>query len=204
MHVRCRIDGARLHASCLAQRREALTTGAVVPVARFLDTIPTTLIVCAILLVGTTSQAQVASEPARLAEVSLLLDADVSGDRVVAVGQRGHILLADKTGDWTQVVAPVQTLLTAVYMFNSMTGWIVGHDATILRTRDGGKSWTLVHYAPELELPLLDVWFRDERNGIAVGAFGLILATSDGGDSWNCRNGMRRFRTRLYTALDQH
>ncbi|RJG01837.1 YCF48-related protein [Noviherbaspirillum sedimenti] len=33
-------------------------------------------------------------------------------------------------------------------------------------------------------LPLLDVWFDDERNGFAVGAFGLIIATTDGGRTW--------------------
>jgi photosystem II stability/assembly factor-like uncharacterized protein len=33
-------------------------------------------------------------------------------------------------------------------------------------------------------LPLLDVWFDDERNGFAVGAFGLIISTADGGRTW--------------------
>ena len=34
------------------------------------------------------------------------------------------------------------------------------------------------------DLPFLDVWFSDERNGYAVGAFNLIFATSDGGAHW--------------------
>lgn len=33
-------------------------------------------------------------------------------------------------------------------------------------------------------LPLLDVWFDDERHGFAVGAFGLLIATTDGGRTW--------------------
>lgn len=32
--------------------------------------------------------------------------------------------------------------------------------------------------------PLLDVWFRDDREGFIVGAFNLILHTKDGGVSW--------------------
>lgn len=33
--------------------------------------------------------------------------------------------------------------------------------------------------------PLLDVWFRDAREGWVVGAYGMILHTIDGGASWN-------------------
>jgi photosystem II stability/assembly factor-like uncharacterized protein len=32
--------------------------------------------------------------------------------------------------------------------------------------------------------PLLDVWFKNEQEGIAVGAYGMILETKDGGQSW--------------------
>ena len=34
------------------------------------------------------------------------------------------------------------------------------------------------------DLPFLDVWFEDERNGYAIGAFNLIFTTSDGGATW--------------------
>jgi photosystem II stability/assembly factor-like uncharacterized protein len=33
--------------------------------------------------------------------------------------------------------------------------------------------------------PLLDLWFKNEREGIVIGAYGLILRTTDGGDSWH-------------------
>lgn len=32
--------------------------------------------------------------------------------------------------------------------------------------------------------PLLDVWFRNTREGWVVGAYGTVLQTTDGGDSW--------------------
>lgn len=32
--------------------------------------------------------------------------------------------------------------------------------------------------------PFLDVWFRNEREGVVVGAFGMILRTVDGGATW--------------------
>ena len=119
---------------------------------------------------------------------SLLLDAAAAGPRLVAVGERGHILLSTDNGaSWKQAKAPTRALLTAVHMHDDRLGWAVGHDAVILRTVDGGESWTVAHFAPEEERPLLDVWFRDERTGFAVGAYGYFLATGDGGETWTPR-----------------
>ena len=125
---------------------------------------------------------------APLAIESLLLDGAVAGSRLVVVGERGHVLVSTDDGaSWTQAKVPTRVLLTAVHMHDERTGWAVGHDAVILRTSDGGETWTLVHQAPEEELPLLDVWFRDERAGFAVGAYGYFLATEDGGETWTRR-----------------
>ena len=125
---------------------------------------------------------------APLAIDSLLLDGAAAGSRLVVVGERGHILVSTDDGaSWTQAEVPTRALLTAVHMHDERTGWAVGHDAVILRTGDGGETWTLVHQAPEEELPLLDVWFRDERTGFAVGAYGYFLATDDGGETWTAR-----------------
>ena len=100
------------------------------------------------------------------------------------------MLFSDDAGaSWTRARVPVRALLTAVHMHDARLGWAVGHDAAVLRTDDGGATWRLVHHAPEMHLPLLDVWFRDAEAGFAVGAFGLFLASADGGESWTCRNG---------------
>ncbi|MDE0309128.1 MAG: YCF48-related protein [Acidiferrobacterales bacterium] len=126
-----------------------------------------------------------ASHPARLSAQSLLLDVTFTGKRVIAVGQRGHILVSDDLGlSWTQVQSPVNVLLSAVKMLDEDTGFAVGHDAVILRTKDAGNSWQLMHYAPHEERPLLDVWFTDSMQGFAIGSFGFFLSTEDGGESW--------------------
>ncbi len=125
------------------------------------------------------------SIPAPLAAASLLVDAVRRGDLVVAVGERGHVLLSrDDGASWSQARVPSRALLTAVWMHDERLGWVVGHDETILRTRDGGTTWERVRHEPDNERPLLDVWFADENRGLAVGAYGVILATADGGDSW--------------------
>jgi photosystem II stability/assembly factor-like uncharacterized protein len=34
--------------------------------------------------------------------------------------------------------------------------------------------------------PLLDLYFKNDREGVVVGAYGLIFRTGDGGDTWQC------------------
>jgi len=128
------------------------------------------------------------SLPARLAARSLLLDGASRGALAVAVGERGHALVSRDGGDsWTQADVPTRAMLTGVWLHDERLGWAVGHDETILRTRDGGATWELVHSVPENERPLLDVWFRDADHGFAVGAYGAFLVTADGGESWQER-----------------
>ncbi|MCQ4272214.1 YCF48-related protein [Pseudomonas kuykendallii] len=117
---------------------------------------------------------------------SLLLDIAHAGARLVAVGDRGHILYSDDDGkSWQQAKVPTRQMLTAVFFLDDTLGWAVGHDAQILATTDGGKSWTLQFEDLHREAPLLDVWFQNADHGIAVGAYGALLETEDGGKTWN-------------------
>lgn len=115
---------------------------------------------------------------------SLMLDVVGTRERLVAVGERGHVLTSVDGRRWLQAAVPLRSALTAVHFVDDQHGWAVGHDAAIIATADGGRSWTLQHYQPELKKPLLDVLFLDARLGYAVGAFGLLLKTEDGGGSW--------------------
>jgi len=150
------------------------------------------IVVVAALAVSPASGAEVPAlawaEPARLAPRALMLDAAATETRVVAVGERGIILVSRDHGTtWEQGRVPTQALLTGVCMHDDLTGWAVGHDETILRTVDGGATWQLVHADPQAERPLLDVWFGDADHGIAVGAYGAFLVTADGGRTWKDR-----------------
>ncbi len=74
---------------------------------------------------------------------SLVLDVALAGDRIIAVGERGHILYSDDSGfNWTQADVPAISTLTSVYFINQSIGWAVGHDALVLNTQDGGLTWT--------------------------------------------------------------
>lgn len=73
---------------------------------------------------------------------SLLLDIAKAGKRLVAVGERGHIIYSDDKGlSWQQVDSPTSVTLTAVYFPTPEKGWAVGHDGVVLHTDDGGLTW---------------------------------------------------------------
>ncbi|WP_286715786.1 YCF48-related protein [Marinobacter sp. tcs-11] len=178
------------------------------------------------------------ARPTELAEHSLVLDITRTGDRLFAVGERGHIIWTDNLNSlsWEQSAVPVRTTLTSCFFADSNIGWAVGHDGVVLKTEDGGLTWhtqlngfeanklmaqhatalraqaeqALSDAAPEetsarqeafeaaeygaqdaisfleegASRPFLDVWFQNEQEGFVIGAFGLILRTIDGGESW--------------------
>ena len=104
----------------------------------------------AITLPGTSGAAQfldpldVPAQMSPLAAKSPLQGVAHAGDRLVAVGQRGHILVSKDNGaTWTQAKVPVSSDLTAVFFVSDRKGWAVGHDGVVLATTDGGDTWTL-------------------------------------------------------------
>jgi len=130
------------------------------------------------------SDAVYAIESAK-ATKSLMLDVVHAGKRLVAVGDRGHILYSDDQGvTWVQAKVPTRALLTSVFFVDDKHGWAVGHDAQILASEDGGATWTKQFEDLKREAPLLDVWFKDANSGFAVGAYGALLETTDGGKHW--------------------
>ena len=83
--------------------------------------------------------------PARdsaFAAKSLLNGVANAGQRIVAVGQRGHIVYSDDGGKtWLQAKVPVSSDLVAVAFPTPAKGWAVGHDGVVLHTADGGATW---------------------------------------------------------------
>ncbi|PIW62876.1 YCF48-related protein [Shewanella sp. CG12_big_fil_rev_8_21_14_0_65_47_15] len=118
-----------------------------------------------------------------LAASSLVLDIAHAGQHLVAVGERGHVLVLND--HWQQVPTPTSVQLTKVFFLNEKLGWAVGHDATIVHTQDGGQTWTLQMQSSEIEKPFLDVLFLNEQEGMAIGAYGLFYRTLDGGVTWH-------------------
>ncbi|WP_076413635.1 YCF48-related protein [Shewanella sp. UCD-KL12] len=121
-----------------------------------------------------------------LAIDAIILDIATKGSTSIAVGERGHVFVFNEQASpqWQQVKTPTNAHLTNVFLITPTKAWAVGHDATIINTEDGGKTWQLQFSSKEIEKPLLDIYFFDEFNGIAVGAYGLYFRTDNGGKSW--------------------
>lgn len=124
---------------------------------------------------------------------SLLLDATVlDSGRVLAVGERGHVVWSEDHGvNWQQAQVPTRATLTAI----AAQGDVViaaGHDGVIVRSTDAGASWQRVResvfepggFDPTAGAPVLDLLFLDEQRVLAVGAYSLLLRSDDAGSTW--------------------
>lgn len=158
----------------------------------------------------------VLSQPALMTPKALtaaMLAVTRAGARLVAVGERGTVLLSDDHGlQWRQASVPVQVTLTQVRFVDAQQGWATGHMGTVLRTDDGGQHWrklldgvavarlmaasaqasgdaAAIAQAQALQQegpdkPFFDLVFTDAQRGVVVGAYGLMIATQDGGQTW--------------------
>jgi photosystem II stability/assembly factor-like uncharacterized protein len=145
-----------------------------------------------VLLAGAAPQGEVlpASGPVSATTMQrlLLLDAERFGNRIVAVGDRGYIVLSDDHGrTWRRAKSPAAPLLTAIDFLDDQLGIVVGHDSVILASRDGGETWTQQFSAPTEQRPLLDVIFVKKDFAVAVGAYGAYYESVDAGKTWTAR-----------------
>ena len=116
----------------------------------------------------------------------VLLDVAVAGARLVAVGERGHVLLSDDQGKtWRQAKAvPTRTTLTSLHATDAKTLWAAGHGGIILKSVDAAENWTLVTGKADGPDVLLAIRVDADGRGLAVGGFGIALATADAGKTW--------------------
>lgn len=118
------------------------------------------------------------------AERGMLLGIARAGEQIVAVGGNGVIVRSADGKTWRQSKSPVDTALNAVGFADATHGWAVGHDAVILGTSDGGVTWAMQNFQPDLNAPIFSVLPLGAQKAIVVGAFGLIKTTDDAGATW--------------------
>jgi photosystem II stability/assembly factor-like uncharacterized protein len=115
-----------------------------------------------------------------------LLAAVQAGQRIIAAGDHGVIVLSDDGGKTYRQArgVPTQAVLTSLSFVDPQLGWAAGHDGLILHTADGGDTWTIQRQDVNGDKPLFSIFFRDAQHGLAVGLFGSAVQTADGGNSW--------------------
>lgn len=116
-----------------------------------------------------------------------------------AVGAFGTFLSSDDGGvswhahklPWDQLVSRIasefghiEPNLNAVWFVTPQRGWIVGEFGLVLRTEDGGATWSADKYGADLP-QLYDIVFQNDSDGWIAGQLGTLTQTSDGGRTWN-------------------
>ena len=115
-----------------------------------------------------------------------ILAASRAGTRIVAVGERGVILISDDDGSsYRQAKSvPVSSTLNGIWFADATTGWAVGHWGAILRSSDSGETWAVQRSDTQVDQPLFSVHFINKDEGWAVGLWSLMLHTIDAGAHW--------------------
>ena len=76
-----------------------------------------------------------------------------------------------------------------LWFTDARNGWIAGQHGTLLRTRDGGETWSAVPFPPSASGEARPYFFggtwTDGTHGWLVGEHGAVLRTADGGDTWS-------------------
>lgn len=100
--------------------------------------------------------------PSQFAQQGMLTGLANAGERLVAVGQRGHILYSDNAGQhWQQAKVPVSSDLVAVYFSSQQQGWAVGHDGVVLHSSDAGQSWIRQLDGRQVG-PIMLAWYQQQ------------------------------------------
>ncbi len=109
----------------------------------------------------------------------------VDARTLVAVSGTNDLIFrtTDAGQTWTSVPHPMGGSWFGAVRFvpGTRIGWAVGSGGKILKSTDGGASWTLQRAANH-PINLIDASFTDVNNGWAVG--GEELHTTDGGQTW--------------------
>ena len=97
-----------------------------------------------------------------------------------------HSALSQNSGWFWQNPYPQGNPLQSVSFVSAEVGYVVGEAGTIIKTTDGGISWSILN--SHFQDHLFDVYFANEVLGWAVGwdnnILGIIFKTTDGGNSW--------------------
>lgn len=119
---------------------------------------------------------------------------------VCAVGSVTPAVATEQHTVWTKRTSGVTSDLTSACFIDTKNVWAVGRDQTVIRSKDGGVTWTSVQTPVIAEPPAVvhfdGVDFADDKVGWVVGWIetpqqptgkryaAVILKTTDGGVTW--------------------
>jgi photosystem II stability/assembly factor-like uncharacterized protein len=99
----------------------------------------------------------------------------------------GLIIRSNDAGDTWQRIDITGDYYTDVQFPSPEVGYICGYSGSILKSTDGGNSWTFLRNGDKILVPdkrFKAMHFENEDHGYIVGNSGLCWRTEDGGDHW--------------------
>ena len=125
---------------------------------------------------------------ARIVAAARLFNADRAGGRVFAYGSKNIVASTDRGRTWKKVLRPRKALLASLDFVSTRTGYALGQDGQLFKTRTGGRRWADMSGVGSDDATGMS--FGNEQRGyLTLSRFGddsagYLLRTTDGGRTW--------------------
>ena len=125
---------------------------------------------------------------ARIVAAARLFNVDRAGGRVFAYGSKNIVASRDRGRTWEKVLRPRKALLSSLDFVSARTGFVLGQDGQVFKTRNGGRRWSDLSGVGTADATGMS-FGTAARGYLALSRFGddssgHLLRTTDGGRSW--------------------
>jgi photosystem II stability/assembly factor-like uncharacterized protein len=125
---------------------------------------------------------------ARIVAAARLFNADRAGRGVIAYGSKNIVASSDRGRTWKKVLRPRKALLASLDFVSARTGFVLGQDGQLFKTRSGGRRWSDLSAVGSDDATGMS--FSSASRGyltlsrLGDDSSGYLLRTTDGGRSW--------------------
>lgn len=103
---------------------------------------------------------------------------------LLSLGCSNAFLPTLENNPWQVIHLDADVTFSDVAFSDDAHGWLVGNRNTVMRTEDGGQTWSRQELAlGDQQVSFVSVSFADNE-GWAAGQPNLLIHTTDGGDTW--------------------
>ena len=125
---------------------------------------------------------------ARIVAAARLFNVDRAGGRVFAYGSKNIVASSDRGRTWTKVLRPRKALLASLDFVSARTGFVLGQDGQVFKTRTGGRRWRDLSGVGSDDATGMS-FSSASRGYLTLSRFGddasgYVLRTTDGGRTW--------------------